>query len=78
MVLLFVHHNDIDIYIVKITGSKLFKRLILNPTIFESYGHLRWEDVISVSPQTLNQYRTSDLVREVYPDGSIVPPGMGI
>ena len=68
-------HNDIDIYIVKIVGNKLFKRLILNPTIFESYGHLRWEDVLNVSPATLNQYRTSDLVREVYPDGSIVPPG---
>jgi len=65
-------HNHHDIYIVKNINGKYFKRLILNPTIFTSYGHLRWEDVISVSQATLNQYTTSDLVQEVKPDGTIV------
>ena len=64
-----------DIYIVKHINGKKFRRLILNPTIFESYGHLSWEDVLTVSQATMNMYTVSDLVREVYPDGSLVPPG---
>ena len=60
--------GTVDIYIVKIVQNKQFKRLILNPTIFESYGHLRWENVKDVSQATLNQYTTSNLVIEVYPN----------
>jgi hypothetical protein len=71
-----------DIYIAKIAacssialcergGSKKFKRLILNPEIFNSYGHLKWSDVRNVSASTMAAYQTSDLVIEVNPDGSI-------
>jgi hypothetical protein len=52
-----------DIYIVKIVGSKKFKRLILSPHVFESYGHLKWEDVKNVSQSVMDEYTTSDLVR---------------
>ena len=38
-----------DVYIVKIINEKRFKRLIINPDIFESYGHLEWENVQDVS-----------------------------
>ena len=64
--------GDPDIYIVKLVGAKKFRRLILNPTIFDSYGHLRWDNVKTVSPSTLNSYALSDLVREIYPDGRLV------
>lgn len=61
-----------DVYIVKITGNKRFKRLILNPTIFNSYGHLSWANVKNVSHSTLNNYTTSNLVREVTASGQLV------
>ncbi len=64
-----------DVYIVKLINGKKFRRLILNPTIFDSYGHLEWENVITVSQSVMNSYTVSDLVREIYPDGSLVPPG---
>lgn len=57
--------NGIDIYIVKYVGSKKFKRLILSPSVFNSYKHLKWEDVIDVDTRTLDSYTTSDLVRAV-------------
>jgi hypothetical protein len=52
-----------DIYIVKYIGNKKFIRLILNPSVFRSYGHLRWEDVIDVNQETLNSFAVSNLVR---------------
>lgn len=61
--------NTFDIYIVKIipsTGSEQaekFKRLILNPNIFNQYKHLKWSNVKEVSQEILNQHTTSDLVR---------------
>ena len=55
--------GDVDIYIVKYIGNKRFIRLILNPSVFRSYGHLRWEDVIEVEKETVNSFTTSNLVR---------------
>lgn len=52
-----------DIYIVKIIGNKKFKRLVLSPAVFNSYGHLRWGDVIEVTQDTIEAYITSNLVR---------------
>lgn len=63
-----------DIYIVKIIGTKKFKRLILNPEIFNSYGHLKWSDVKDVARAVLDSYTTSDLVIEINADGSIANP----
>lgn len=57
--------NGIDIYIVKYVGSKKFKRLILSPSVFNNYGHLRWENVMNVSQAVLDSYTTSNLVRAV-------------
>ena len=61
-----------DIYIVKRIGNKNFKRLILNPQIFDSYQHLEWSNVKSVSAETLNYFTTSNLVMEVNPNGTPV------
>lgn len=63
--------SSIDVYIVKIVGEKRFKRLILNPAIFDSYGHLRWDKIKKVPNFTLDQYTTSNLVQQINPDGSI-------
>jgi len=52
-----------DIYIAKYVGSKQFKRLILSPSVFNSYGHLKWENVKTVSQATLDQFTVSTLVR---------------
>ena len=61
-----------DVYSVKHINNKHFKRLILNPTIFDSYGHLSWDNIKEVSQTTFNTYHTSTLIREVYPNGELV------
>lgn len=57
--------DGIDVYIVKLIGDKKFKRLILNPAIFNQYGHLKWENIEEVEQSVVNQYTVSDLVRAV-------------
>jgi|GEM_PF-2477722 hypothetical protein len=57
--------GGIDVYIVKYKHGKMFKRLVLNPEVFDNYEHLRWEDVMNVSRDVLEAYTTSDLVRSV-------------
>lgn len=56
-------HNtagDPDIYIVNEFG---FKRLFVNPEIFNLYGHLGWNKVRSVSAATRDAFVTSGLFR---------------
>ncbi|MCK5466630.1 hypothetical protein KAI56_04025 [Candidatus Parcubacteria bacterium] len=55
-------HNP-DVYIVKYKNGKQFKRLVLNPQVFESYGHLKWEDIQIVDRGAVDLFITSDLVR---------------
>lgn len=57
--------GTLDVYIVKIVGDKKFKRLILNPEIFNQYGHLKWEDIKDVEESIIDNYSTSNLVRSV-------------
>lgn len=52
-----------DVFIVKIMGDKTFKRLVLNPEVFESYGHLEWGNIQTISADTVDGYTTSQLVR---------------
>lgn len=52
-----------DVYIVKYMNGKSFKRLVLNPRVFSSYGHLRWENVLTVSQTEIGSFIDSDLVR---------------
>jgi len=66
--------QSFDIYIVKLIGSKKFKRLILNPDIFNSYGHLKWGNVKTVSQAVQDAYTLSELVIEVNADGSVFDP----
>lgn len=54
-----------NVYIVKIVGGKKFKRLILNPDIFNQYSHLKWENIKVVSESIFGQYQLSYLVREI-------------
>ena len=57
--------GDIDVYIVKYVGAKKFKRLVLSPSVFDNYGHLRWEDIREVTPAVRDGFTTSHLVRAV-------------
>lgn len=57
--------GDIDVYIVKYVGTKKFKRLILSPSVFNNYGHLKWSDVREVERSTVDAFTTSELVRAV-------------
>ncbi len=57
--------GDIDVYIVKYVGTKKFKRLILNPSVFNSYEHLQWSDIKDVDKSVVDLFITSDLVRTV-------------
>ncbi len=52
-----------DVYVVKLVGSKMFKRLILSPSVFNSYGHLKWSNIKTVSQAEMDQYTVSALVR---------------
>ena len=56
---------SLDIYIVKIVGTKKFKRLILSPHVFESYEHLEWGNVKDVNQATMDVYSVSNLIRAV-------------
>ncbi len=72
-------YGDIDVYIVKYVGLKKFKRLVLSPSVFASYGHLKWENLMKVTPGTLKGFTTSSLVRSasngrmyvLYPSGDM-------
>lgn len=52
-----------DVYIVKYLNDRSYKRLILNPQVFASYGHLKWENLLVVDQAMLDAYATSALVR---------------
>ncbi|MEX0877574.1 MAG: hypothetical protein WDZ40_01765 [Candidatus Spechtbacterales bacterium] len=54
-----------DVYIVKLVGVKKFKRLIINPAIFNSYGHLEWANIQDVVAGSLDGYTLSDMIREL-------------
>lgn len=56
-------NGTFDVYIVKIANGHLSKRLILNPEVFNSYGHLSWSDVMDVSQAVVDSYTTSNVVR---------------
>ena len=58
-------NGDVDVYIVKYIGAKKFKRLILSPSVFNSYKHLKWSDVKIVDQATSNSFVTSNLVRAI-------------
>lgn len=57
--------GDIDVYIVKYVGVKKFKRLILSPSVFNNYGHLKWSDIRDIDQSVVNAFTTSELVRAV-------------
>jgi len=52
-----------DVYIIKYNAGNQYKRLVLNPQVFQSYGHLKWENLLTVSQSELDSFVNSDLVR---------------
>src|SRR3989338_2926553 len=63
-----------DVYILKYVGAKMFKRLILNPDIFNSYGHLSWSNIKTATQAELDMYATSTVVLHTNLDGSVADP----
>jgi S-adenosylmethionine hydrolase len=59
-----------DVYVLKLVNGKKFKRLLLSPAVFNSYHHLRWENLKIIPATQLEEYITSDLV-QVRGDGFI-------
>ena len=58
-------YESLDIYIAKVVSdTETYKRLILNPQVFDSYGHLNWGDVKEVDQSVMDSFTTSDLVRQ--------------
>lgn len=51
--------GDYKVYIIK----NNYRRWIQSAEIFNAYGHLRWEDIIEVSPEELNSYQEAWLIR---------------
>ncbi|MDO8494911.1 MAG: hypothetical protein Q7S32_00080 [bacterium] len=53
-----------EVWIVKIMGEKKMKRWLFGPQIFTAYGHLGFHKVKEVSKGTLDEFRTSVLIRK--------------
>ena len=53
--------DDEKVYVIKIIGDKKIKRHIVSPKVFNSYGHLSWSAIKSVS--SLDDYSLSAWVR---------------
>jgi len=51
--------GDYKVYIIK----NNYRRWVQKAEIFNTYGHLRWEDIIEVSPEELNSYQEAWLIR---------------
>jgi len=54
-----------DVFIVKVINGKTFKRLVLNPQVFTSYGHLKWSNLKKLSAAEVKGFTTSVLVRPI-------------
>jgi hypothetical protein len=69
--------DNFDVYIIKYKGDKQYKRLILSPSVFRSYRHLRWENIQVIAQAQLDSFTTSNLVQvasdknvyELFPEG---------
>lgn len=53
----------IDVYIAKYNNGKRFMRLILSPSVFRSYQHLKWENVLVVDDVVMKSYTASSYAR---------------
>ena len=66
-----------DVFIIKYMGDKKFKRLVLNPQVFDSYEHLEWANIKTATVAEVQAFTTSEIVRadgddkvyKLFPDG---------
>ena len=63
-----------NVYIVKKTDNGQWKRLILSANIFNQYGHLSWDKIMTVSQAVLDGYQNSDVVRAFDPANGVDDP----
>ena len=70
--------GKIDVFLARIANGKRFKRLLLNPTVFNSYG-FDWQSVRDVGADEIDRWAHSSLVRleddyqvwQLFPDGDV-------
>ena len=62
------HPDTYDVYLIKYQNGKFFKRLILNPEIFDLY-ELDWDKVRVMEKEALMAIRTSPIVMD--PDSKL-------
>ena len=69
--------GTVDVFHIKLipdpnTGQvvRQYKRLILNPEIFNSYGHFSWTSVKNVTQTVVDSYTDTMVVRERYGSGA--------
>ena len=68
--------GTIDVFLTRIAAGKRFKRLLLNPTVFNSYD-FDWQSVRDVGAEEIGRWAHSSLVRlegdyqvwQLFPDG---------
>ena len=68
--------GKIDVFLSRIANGKRFKRLLLNPTVFEGYG-FDWQSVRDVGADEIERWAHSSLVHlegdtevwQLFPDG---------
>lgn len=52
----------IDVYIVKYNNGKRFMRLVLSPSVFKSYQHLKWDNILITNDAVMKSYTVSNYV----------------
>jgi hypothetical protein len=52
-----------DVHIIRYRNGKQYKRLILSPSVFRSYQHLKWENIKVIPQEQMDGFMTSNLVQ---------------
>jgi len=66
--------DQFDVYIVKLINGKKFRRLVLSPHVFESYGHLQWGNIKDISNTQMQTYEISNIIRCYDPTEGVNDP----
>ena len=66
--------DQFDVYIVKLINGKKFRRLVLSPHVFESYGHLQWGNIKDISDTQMQTYEISNIIRCYDPTEGVDDP----
>jgi len=66
--------EQFDVYIIKLINGKKFRRLVLSPHVFESYGHLEWGNIKTITNAQMLTYEISNIIRCYDPTEGVDDP----